>query len=79
MKDIAGVDEVKERIIRSDRLFKNPKKYQDLGIFLPKGVLLIGPPGVGKTMIAKALASEARVPFFTKAGRVFSNFVWGWG
>ncbi|MGL2912999.1 AAA family ATPase, partial [Helicobacter pylori] len=78
-EDIAGVDEVKEELLEVIDYLKNPKKYQDLGIFLPKGVLLIGPPGVGKTMIAKALASEARVPFFYESGSAFSQIYVGAG
>nr|WP_129066575.1 ATP-dependent metallopeptidase FtsH/Yme1/Tma family protein [Helicobacter pylori] len=78
-EDIAGVNEVKEELLEVIDYLKNPKKYQDLGIFLPKGVLLIGPPGVGKTMIAKALASEARVPFFYESGSAFSQIYVGAG
>uniref|UniRef100_UPI00165CA52F AAA family ATPase n=1 Tax=Helicobacter pylori TaxID=210 RepID=UPI00165CA52F len=78
-EDIAGVDEVKEELLEVIDYLKNPKKYQDLGIFLPKGVLLVGPPGVGKTMIAKALASEARVPFFYESGSAFSQIYVGAG
>ncbi|OOQ29708.1 cell division protein FstH [Helicobacter pylori] len=78
-EDIAGVDEVKEELLEVIDYLKNPKKYQDLGIFLPKGVLLIGPPGVGKTMIAKALASEAKVPFFYESGSAFSQIYVGAG
>ncbi|AFI05477.1 AAA family ATPase [Helicobacter cetorum] len=78
-KDIAGVNEVKEELLEIIDYLKEPKKYQDLGIFLPKGVLLVGPPGVGKTMIAKALASEAKVPFFYESGSAFSQIYVGAG
>ncbi|MDY0238871.1 MAG: AAA family ATPase, partial [Campylobacterales bacterium] len=61
-KDVAGIDGVKEELSEIVDFLKNPKKYKEYGIRLPKGVLLIGPPGVGKTMIAKAVAGEANVP-----------------
>ncbi|WP_104748388.1 AAA family ATPase [Helicobacter cetorum] len=78
-EDIAGVSEVKEELLEVIDYLKEPKKYRDLGIFLPKGVLLVGPPGVGKTMIAKALASEAKVPFFYESGSAFSQIYVGAG
>ncbi|PAF48544.1 hypothetical protein BKH46_01165 [Helicobacter sp. 12S02634-8] len=78
-KDVAGIKEVKEELLEIIDYLKNPKKYQDLGISLPKGVLLIGPPGVGKTMIAKAVAGEAGVPFFYQSGSSFVQIYVGMG
>ncbi len=78
-KDVAGIELVKEELIEIIDYLKNPKKYQDLGIRLPKGVLLIGPPGVGKTMIAKAVAGEAGVPFFYQSGSSFVQIYVGMG
>ena len=62
--DVAGVDEEKRRITRNCTIFKNPKKFTDMGARIPKGVLLVGQPGTGKTLLAKAVAGEAGVPFF---------------
>lgn len=78
-KDVAGISEVKEELLEIIDYLKNPKKYQDLGISLPKGVLLIGPPGVGKTMIAKAVAGEAGVPFLYQSGSSFVQIYVGMG
>jgi len=70
--DVAGVDEAKEELKEVIEFLKDPKKFQKLGGKIPKGVLLIGPPGCGKTLIARAVAGEANVPFFSISG---SNFV----
>lgn len=78
-KDIAGVGEAKEELLEIIDYLKNPKKYQDLGIYLPKGVLLAGPPGVGKTLIAKAVAGESKVPFFYQSGSSFVQMYVGIG
>ncbi|WP_394908123.1 AAA family ATPase [uncultured Helicobacter sp.] len=78
-KDVAGITQVKEELLEIIDYLKNTKKYQDLGIRLPKGVLLVGPPGVGKTMIAKAVAGEAGVPFFYQSGSSFVQIYVGMG
>lgn len=78
-KDVAGISEVKEELLEIIDYLKKPKFYQDLGIALPKGVLLVGPPGVGKTMIAKAVAGEASVPFFYQSGSSFVQIYAGMG
>lgn len=78
-KDVAGISEVKEELLEIIDYLKRPKFYQDLGIALPKGVLLVGPPGVGKTMIAKAVAGEASVPFFYQSGSSFVQIYAGMG
>jgi len=78
-KDVAGISEVKEELIEIVDFLKNPQKYRDFGINLPKGVLLVGPPGVGKTLIAKALAGEAGVPFFYQSGSSFVQMYVGVG
>lgn len=78
-KDVAGIKEVKDELIEIIDYLKNPQKYQSLGISLPKGVLLVGPPGVGKTMIAKAVAGEANVPFFYQSGSSFVQIYVGMG
>ena len=77
--DVAGISEVKEELIEIVDFLKNPSKYRDFGINLPKGVLLVGPPGVGKTLIAKALAGEAGVPFFYQSGSSFVQMYVGVG
>lgn len=78
-RDVAGIKEVKDDLLEIIDYLKNPKKYQDLGIYLPKGVLLVGPPGVGKTMIAKAIAGESGVPFFYHSGSSFVQIYVGVG
>jgi len=77
--DIAGMSEVKEDLQEIIEFLKEPKKYKKLDIRLPKGVLLIGPPGVGKTFIAKAVAGEASVPFFYQSGATFVHLYVGTG
>ncbi len=77
--DIAGIKEVKDDLLEIIDYLKFPKKYKDKGIALPKGILLIGPPGVGKTMIAKAIANEAKVPFFYQSGSSFAQIYVGVG
>ena len=77
--DVAGIDEAKEELEEIVDFLKNPDKYKKFGIKLPRGVLLIGPPGVGKTMIAKAVAGEAGVPFFYQSGASFVQIYVGMG
>jgi ATP-dependent metalloprotease FtsH len=78
-KDVAGINEVKEELVEIVDFLKHPEKYRSFGINLPKGVLLVGPPGVGKTLIAKALAGEAGVPFFYQSGSGFVQMYVGVG
>jgi cell division protease FtsH len=78
-KDVAGIDEAKEELIEIVEFLKNPAKFTSLGGRIPKGVLLIGPPGCGKTMIAKAVAGEADRPFFSIAGSDFVEMFVGVG
>ncbi len=77
--DVAGIDEVKEELEEIIEFLKHPKKFQSFGIRMPRGVLLVGPPGVGKTMIAKAVAGEADVPFFYQSGASFVHIYVGMG
>ena len=70
-KDVAGIDEEKEELQEIVDFLKNPKKYTDMGARIPKGVLLVGGPGTGKTLLAKAVAGEAGVPFFIISGSDF--------
>lgn len=78
-KDVAGIKDVKEELEEIVDFLKYPAKYKKYGITLPRGVLLIGPPGVGKTMIAKAVAGEASVPFFYQSGATFVQIYVGMG
>ncbi len=77
--DVAGISEAKDELLEIVDYLKNPKKYQDFGVKLPKGVLLVGAPGVGKTLIAKALAGEAKVPFYYQSGASFVQIYVGMG
>ncbi|KKT81440.1 MAG: ATP-dependent zinc metalloprotease FtsH [Microgenomates group bacterium GW2011_GWC1_44_9] len=77
--DVAGVDEAKKELEEVVDFLKNPKKYRDLGARTPKGVLLTGPAGVGKTLLARAVAGEAGVPFFSMAGSEFMEMLVGVG
>lgn len=77
--DVAGEDEAKESLAEIVDYLHNPKKYTEAGASMPKGVLLVGPPGTGKTMLAKAVAGEANVPFFSIAGSEFVEMFVGMG
>ena len=78
-KDVAGIDEVKSELMEIVDFLKNPRKYREFGVKLPRGVLMIGPPGVGKTLVAKAVAGEAGVPFFYQSGASFVQIYVGMG
>ena len=78
-KDVAGADEVKEEVKEIIEFLKNPRKFTKYGAKIPKGVLLVGPPGCGKTLIAKAIAGEADVPFFSVSGSEFVEMFVGVG
>ncbi len=77
--DVAGVDEAKAELMEVVEFLKNPRKFQALGARIPKGVLLVGPPGSGKTLIARAIAGEAGVPFFHMSGSEFVEMFVGVG
>ena len=78
-KDIAGNNEAKEDLVEVVDFLKHPKKFKDLGAKIPKGVLLVGPPGTGKTMLSRAVAGEAGVPFFSISGSEFVEMFVGVG
>jgi cell division protease FtsH len=78
-KDIAGNNEAKEDLVEVVDFLKHPKKFRDVGARIPKGVLLVGPPGTGKTMLARAVAGEAGVPFFSISGSEFVEMFVGVG
>lgn len=78
-KDVAGLDEEKEELSEVVDFLRNPKKYRDLGARIPKGILLVGPPGTGKTYMSKATAGEAGVPFFSISGSDFVEMFVGVG
>ncbi|KKS45533.1 MAG: ATP-dependent zinc metalloprotease FtsH [Candidatus Gottesmanbacteria bacterium GW2011_GWA2_42_18] len=78
-KDVAGVDEAKQELSEVVDFLKNPQKYRALGARTPKGALLVGPSGTGKTLLARALAGEAGVPFFSMAGSEFMEMLVGVG
>jgi len=77
--DVAGINDVKEELEEIIDFLREPQKYRDMDIRLPKGVLLVGPPGVGKTFISKAVAGEANVPFFYQSGASFVHIYVGMG
>ncbi|MDD7653083.1 MAG: ATP-dependent zinc metalloprotease FtsH [Firmicutes bacterium] len=77
--DVAGEDEAKENLTEIVDYLHNPGKYQEIGASMPKGILLVGPPGTGKTMLAKAVAGEADVPFFSMSGSEFVEMFVGMG
>ena len=77
--DVAGEDEAKENLTEIVDYLHNPEKYKEIGAQMPKGLLLVGPPGTGKTMLAKAVAGEANVPFFSMSGSEFVEMFVGMG
>ena len=76
--DVAGEDEAKENLTEVVNYLHDPSKYQEIGASMPKGILLVGPPGTGKTMLAKAVAGEANVPFFSMSGSEFVEMFSAW-
>jgi len=77
--DVAGVDEAKQELVEVIEFLKTPAKFTELGGKIPKGILLVGPPGTGKTMLAKAVAGESGVPFFSISGSEFVEMFVGMG
>ena len=77
--DVAGEDEAKENLTEIVEYLHDPEKYKEIGASMPKGILLVGPPGTGKTMLAKAVAGEANVPFFSMSGSEFVEMFVGMG
>lgn len=79
LDSLAGITKIKEELLEIIDYLKNPQKYTALGLRMPKGILLVGPPGVGKTMLAKAMAGQSGVPFFYQSGSSFAQIFVGSG